>query len=326
MHSVFERLSKAATRGFALLVLAGAFAGLAQPEAFAWVLARAPLGTLSFPVINLLLGVIMLGMGMTLTREDFARVLRRPRDVAIGLAAQYGIMSLAAWLLVKLLRLPPDLAIGVVLVGTCPGGTASNVIAFLARGDVALSVAMTTASTLAAPMLTPLLTLLLAGERVPVDAAAMFLSILGIVVAPVAAGALARRFFARSIERSIALLPLVSVAAIMLIVASVVGANRGRLAASAAPAFVAVVLHNALGLAIGYALGRAVRMDAPRRRTLAIEVGMQNSGLAVALARTHFASMPAAALPGALFSVWHNITGPLLATWWTNRDGKSAAP
>lgn len=314
-----EALAGGASRWFALLVIAGAVAGYIWPVGFGWVL-RAPAEWFPGKPIEWLLGIIMLGMGMTLTAADFRRVLQRPWDIGVGLVAQYGIMSAGAWLLARVLGLPPELAVGVVLVGTCPGGTASNVITYMARGDVALSVSMTTASTLAAPILTPLLTLWLAGAQVPVNATGMFVSIVQIVVAPVALGVLARHFLSRAVESGVRVLPLVSVAAIVLIVAAVVGASREKILQAGALVFAAVILHNAFGLALGYGAGWAARMDETRRRALCVEVGMQNSGLAATLAATHFT--PAAALPAAIFSVWHNITGPMLASIWAkNRKG-----
>jgi bile acid:Na+ symporter, BASS family len=266
-----------------------------------------------------LLGLVMLGMGATLTPAEFREVLRRPRLVALGAALQFGIMPLAGWTIGHLLGLPPVLLAGLVLVGASPGGTASNVICYLARGDVALSITLTTVSTLLAVVLTPLLTLLYVGERVPVPAGAMLLSILQVVVLPVALGVLLNRLAGERIGGLKRLFPLISVAAIVLIIAIIVALNRESLASLGAEAGLAVILHNGTGLAAGYALARLLGQDETRARTLAIEVGMQNSGLAVALAVKHFSA--AAALPGALFSVWHNLSGSALAAWWSRRPG-----
>ena len=254
---------------------------------------------------------------MTLRPRDLAAAVSRPAAVVIGVLAQYTVMPLVAYGLSVALSLPPDLAVGVVLLGACPGGTASNVVTFLARGDVAFSVAMTSLSTLLAPVLTPLLTLWLAGQWIPVSAADLFVSIVEIVVLPVAAGLLAHRYASRLVRALTPSLPLVSVAAIVLIVAFVVGANRDRIASTAGTLAVVVVAHNLLGLTAGYGIGRAFGMPPARRRALTFEVGMQNSGLAASLAALHFA--PVSAVPGALFSLWHNLSGPALATYWSRR-------
>lgn len=267
--------------------------------------------------IQPLLGLVMLGMGMTLAPADFRRVAERPAAVAIGTGLQFAIMPLAGFALARALELPPALAAGVILVGACPGGTASNVVAYLARGDVALSVTLTTVSTLLAPLATPALTALYAGERVPVPAGAMLRDIAAIVVLPVAAGVAANALLGRRLERVARVFPALSVGAIVAIIAIVVALNRGRLAETAGAAALAVVLHNALGLALGWLGARALGRPEVEARTIAIEVGMQNSGLAAALAAAHFP--PAAALPGALFSVWHNLSGAALASWWSRR-------
>ena len=305
---ILVALSRSAGRYFALWVVLGTILGSIRPELVAWV----------GPHIPFLLGVIMFGMGMTLSGSDFKNALRRPREVAAGVLAQFTIMPLVAYGLALGLKLPPDLAVGVVLVGACPGGTASNVVTYLARGDVALSVSMTSIATLLAPVLTPMLTLGLAGQWIPVSAGALFLSIVKIVVLPVAAGVLAHRFLSKIVAQMTPLLPLVSVSAIVLIVAFVVSANLDRILATAATVFVAVALHNLFGLGLGFALARALGMEESKTRAVTIEVGMQNSGLAVSLAVLHF--NPAAAIPGALFSVWHNLTGPALATYWARKS------
>lgn len=303
-----ERLAFLATKFFAPLVLLVGVAGAVFPPLFLWVL----------PFIAYLLGLIMFGMGVSLETEDLRRIGRRPWEALLGVAAQYGVMAGVGWLLARGLGLPPELAVGVILVGTCPGGTASNVITFIARGDVALSVSMTAASTLLAPILTPLLTLWLAGATLEVDAAAMFLSILWMVLLPVLLG-LGVRLAAG--QRAIAAAPafsLVSIVGILLIVGGVAGASRERLLASGALLFLAVALHNGIGLALGWAIGRLGGFGPRQLRAITLEVGMQNSGMAAALAAKHFT--PEAALPAAIFSVWHNITGPALASWWNRNE------
>jgi BASS family bile acid:Na+ symporter len=270
------------------------------------------------PAILPLLSMVMFGMGVTLTLNEFGEVLRRPRLVGLGVLLQFGVMPLAAWIIGQALGLPPALLVGLILVGTCPGGTASNVICYLARGDLALSITLTAISTLLAVLLTPALTWLYAGERVPVPAMEMLLSIAKVVLAPVALGVLLNRWMGPKIRAVQRIFPLVSMTAIVLIIAIVVALNRGNLATVGVATAVAVVLHNGAGLAAGYWITRALGYDTVRARTLAIEVGMQNSGLAVALATKYFSA--AAALPGALFSIWHNLSGSALAAWWSRRS------
>jgi BASS family bile acid:Na+ symporter len=269
------------------------------------------------PAIEPLLGIVMFGMGVTLAPRDFAEVGRRPWMLGFGATLQFGIMPLAAWGVARALALDPELAAGLVLVGSCPGGTASNVICYLARADVALSIALTALSTVLAVVATPLLTDVYLGRSVAVDVVGMMRSILQVVIAPVALGVALNAWLGPRLRRAQALLPLVSMAAIVAIIAIVVALSHARLARVSAAAGLAVVLLNALGLAGGYAVPKLVRVPEAQCRTLAIEVGMQNSGLAVALAVAHFS--PLAAVPGALFSVWHNLSGSLLASVWARR-------
>lgn len=264
-------------------------------------------------LISVMLGVVMFGMGMATKIEDFKVVFARPRDIAIGCAAQFTIMPALAWALSRLFGLDEALTVGVVLVGCCPGGTASNVITYLAKGDIALSVGMTGVSTLLSPFLTPALTLLLAGKTVAVNAAGMFVGILWVVILPICLGFAAKRFFPRIVERIVRYMPLVSSAAIAAILALVVSANWGKIATGGGTVFAVVVLHNICGLALGYLLASALHLAEPKRRALAIEVGMQNSGLAASLAAAYFAAYPMATVPGAIFSVWHNVSGAVAA-------------
>lgn len=273
------------------------------------------------PAIVPLLGVVMFGMGMTLSPGDFARVARRPGAVALGTALQFGLMPVIAWGVARGLGLSPMLTAGVVLLGSCPGGTASNVICYLARGDVALSISLTTVSTLLSVVATPALTWLYVGRVVPVPVLEMLLSILEIVIAPVLLGVAVNRLWGSRLAPVKAVFPLISVAAIVVIVAIIVAANRPSIMHLGGVLAAAVVLHNATGLALGYAGARLLGGDVRLARTLAIEVGMQNSGLAVALAHQFFSS--AAALPGALFSVWHNLSGAALAAWWSRRPSSA---
>ena len=265
-----------------------------------------------------LLGLVMFAMGMTLTADDFLTVLRRPFPVVLGVVLQFLLMPLAAWVLAKLAGLPPQLAVGLILVGCSPGGTASNVICYLAKGDVALSITLTTVSTLLAIIATPLLTLLYAGATVPVPAVDMLITILKVILIPVLLGVLANHFFHRSLVVVRDLFPVVSVAAIVVIIAIIVALNQGQLENLVPGLAIVVILHNLVGLAGGYWLPRVLGRELRECRTLSIEVGMQNSGLAVALAVKYFSV--GAALPGALFSIWHNLSGSLLAAYWSRQD------
>jgi BASS family bile acid:Na+ symporter len=264
-------------------------------------------------LISVLLGVVMFGMGLATKVEDFKVVFRRPLDIAIGCAAQFTIMPTLAWALSRLFGLDEALTVGVVLVGCCPGGTASNVITYLAKGDLALSVGMTGVSTILAPFLTPALTLLIAGKTVDVDASGMFVGILWVVILPILLGFAAKRFFPKATEKAVRFMPTVSSVAIAIIIMLILAVNAKRLFTGGLTVFIVVVLHNVCGLALGYMLAAALRLAEPKRRALCIEVGMQNSGLAASLAAVHFAAYPMAAVPGAIFSVWHNMSGAFLA-------------
>lgn len=288
----------------ALLILAAALLALAFP---------ATLGHIRPTVINYLLGVVMFGMGLTLNLNDFRIVFSRPKDVIIGCLAQFTVMPLLAWTLTRIFSLDEALALGVVLVGCCPGGTASNVITYLAKGDLALSVGMTGVSTLLAPFLTPLLTWALAGKNVDVNIANMFLSILWVVILPIVVGLLVKWLWPRFTERVVDYLPAFSSLAIAFIVAIVIAANAEKLLVGGLMIIVVVILHNVCGLSLGYLIGRLLRLSEPKKRAISIEVGMQNSGLATSLATLHFAAYPLATIPGAIFSVWHNLSGATVA-------------
>jgi BASS family bile acid:Na+ symporter len=295
---------------FPLWALAFSVIAFSWPEAFA----------AAKPAIVPLLGVVMFGMGMTLTPANFTEVLRRPRIIGLGVLLQYLVMPLAAWVIGIALELPAELIAGMVLVGACPGGTASNVVCYLARGDVALSITLTTVSTLLAILFTPLLTWIYVGQSVPVPVASMLWSIFKIVLLPVTLGILVNRTFGQRLHNLKHVFPLLSVAAIVLIIAIIVALNRDNLATMGAVVAVAVILHNLMGLTAGYGVPRLLGADERTCRTLAIEVGMQNSGLGVALAMKYFSA--AAALPGAVFSVWHNLSGSMLAAFWSRHGSK----
>lgn len=267
-----------------------------------------------------LLGLVMLGMGMTLLPEDFRNVLGRPKPVTLGVALQFILMPFMAWTVSEAMGLPVELALGMVLVGSCPGGTASNIICYLARGEVALSITLTAVSTLLAAFLTPLLTWLYIGHKVPVPVSAMMVNIVTIVLAPVALGVFINYRFSDRIQVVKRIFPGLSVVAVILIIGIIIANTHAQLARLALPVTAAVCLHNLSGLAGGYGLAWLFGCDRRTRRTLAIEVGMQNSGLAIALVELTKFPLPAA-LPGALFSTWHNISGSVLAAVWGRRDG-----
>lgn len=294
-----------------VLVLAAALLALTLPSVFSGI---KPI------VINPLLGIIMFGMGMALKPADFRIVLSRPRDVLIGCLAQFTIMPLLALVLSWLFALDEALAVGVILVGCCPGGTASNVITYLAKGDLALSVGMTATSTLLAPVVTPSLVWLLAGKSVDVDVAGMLLSILWVVILPIVAGLTVKWLWPKYTEKATAYLPAVSSLAIAFIVLIVISANAHKLLVGGIVIVAVVVLHNLCGLGLGYLIGRLLCLPAPKRKAISIEVGMQNSGLASSLATLHFAAYPMATIPGAIFSVWHNISGAIVARLYARSD------
>ena len=305
--SAADRDAKIAVTVFPVLVILAGLVGFLAPEAI-------KPGTSAVPY---LLGVVMFCMGLTLTPPDFSSVAKRPWAVALGLVAHYVIMPAAGWVIALALNLPPELAVGVILVGCAPSGTASNVMAYLAKGDVALSVAVATVSTLVAPLVTPALTLFLAGSFLNVDAGGMVIDIVKTVLLPVVLGLVVRLFLAKAVAKLLPALPWISAIVIAGIVAIVVAGSATKLAAAGGIVFLAVVLHNGFGLGLGYLAGKLGRLDHKARRALAFEVGMQNSGLAATLAAAHFS--PLAALPSAVFSVWHNISGAVVAAWLARR-------
>ncbi len=304
---LLETISDLAGKYFAVWVILVAAVAYLIPEPFL------PLGS----YITILLGVVMFGMGLTLKPVDFKLVLQKPLPVITGVLAQFIIMPLGAFVIAYVMGLPNELAAGLVLLGSVPGGTASNVMVYLAKGNLALSVAMTSLSTLLAPLATPLILLALAGQWLPVDPYAMFLSIVQVIIIPITLGLVLKKVFPGTVEKSLNVIPLISVAAIIIIVSAVVSANVGNIATSGMLVFSAVILHNIFGLALGYGTGVMMKLDESKRRAISIEVGMQNSGLGVALATAHFG--PLAALPSVIAAVWHNISGPIIATYWSKK-------
>ena len=288
----------------AVIVLAVAALALFVPGSCLWIRTS---------WINYLLMLVMFGMGLTLRPEDFVIVFKQPKNIVTGCLAQFTIMPLLAFGLGRAFGLEEGLLAGVILVGTCPGGTASNVMTYLSGGDVPLSVGMTGVNTLLSPVLTPAITYLLLRTTVRVDAAGMFFSIIRVVIVPILLGLIINRIAGEHKERVSELLPLVSVTAITLIVAAVVSHNSERIFQTGAVVFIVVILHNILGYAAGFLLGLTLKLPAAKKKALAIEIGMQNSGLASSLAGSAFPDLAMATVPGALFSVWHNISGALLA-------------
>ncbi|MFZ3579585.1 bile acid:sodium symporter family protein [Virgibacillus sp. DJP39] len=309
-----EKISNFAGNTFALWVIFFALLSFFLPGGFTWIA----------PHIALLLGIIMFGMGLTLSLSDFKAVFQAPKSVLVAVFTQFTIMPLLAFGLATVFQLPAEIAVGVILVGCCPGGTASNVMTFLAKGNTALSVSVTAVATLLAPILTPALTLLLASKWLPVSAGSMFLSIVQIVLIPIVLGIVIRMLFRKQVEKSVTVLPLVSVIGIVAVASAVVAINTENIIKEGLVIFGVVVLHNVLGLILGFGIARLFKFDFRDQKAISIEVGMQNSGLGATLALAYFS--PIAAVPSAIFSVWHNISGPILATWWGKKSEEIEPP
>ncbi len=306
---MLNRLAALIERGFLPLAVGFSALALVYPPLFAWIRPHIALG----------LGIIMFGMGLTLEFADFLRVFREWRIAGIGIVLQYTLMPIIAWALCAAFRLPPEAAIGIILVGCCPSGTASNVISYFARADVALSVVMTLGSTMLAPLATPALVELLAGHRIEVQFWSMVKSVFWIVVFPLLDGLILRRLLRERLRPLLCIFPSISVLTIAAVIACVVALNQKTILAFPALIMAAVVVHNGLGFLSGFLAARGLGAGRTAARTISIEVGMQNSGLAVALAGAFFG--PAAALPGAIFSLWQNLAGVTLARVWA-RDAE----
>lgn len=309
MWSFCQRVSQALSAHTSAFIMGVAVLSWFFPNVFGWVRGQAQ---------AMVLGAIMLAMGMTLTAEDWRVLARRPWDIFVGVCAQYGIMPLLALALVWGLDLPRGIAVGLLLVGCCPGGVSSNIMSLLGRGDVAYSVGMTATTTLLSPLVTPLLILWLAGERVEVHAAELFRSILWVTVLPIAVGTLLNRFVGHRpvYHRVCSVLPGGAVLALACIVGGVVSAQGSQFFTQGLLIFVGVFLHNGLGYILGYLVGMGMRMPMPKRRTISIEVGMQNAGLATVLATQHFRFLPEAAVAAAISCAWHSLSGTLLAAFF----------
>ena len=307
---VLQKIGKFAGNTFAIWVLFAAGLAIWIPEYFTWI------GS----YITILLGIVMFGMGMTLKLDDFKLILQHPKGVIIGIVSQFVIMPLLAFALAKVFNLPPEIAVGVILVGCCPGGTSSNVMTFLAKGNTALSVTITSCTTLLAPFVTPALIYLLASEWLPVSFMAMFMSVIKVVLIPIILGILAQFLFRPLVEKSVDILPTVSVVAIVMIVAAVVSGSRDKILETGLIIFAIVILHNGLGYLLGFLVAKLFKLKYDDQKAVSIEVGMQNSGLGAQLAMAHFD--PVSAVPSAIFSFWHNISGPILATYWGSKANK----
>lgn len=306
MESV-KKVSHFIGKYMAIIILFVAALCLLKPEAGLWIQTN---------WINELLMVVMFGMGLTLRLEDFKVIFTKPKDVLIGFIAQFTLMPLIAFAVGKFLGLETGLLVGLILVGTCPGGTASNVMTYLAKGDVALSVGMTSVNTLMAPIMTPTITYLLLRTSVHVDVFAMIMSIIQVVIVPILLGLLINKVLGEKIQKILDLLPILSITAVLLILACVVSHNAELILHTGPSIFLAVILINLLGYAGGYAVGKIFGLSLDKKKTLAIEIGMQNSGLASSLGSSCFAGVAGATVPGAIYSIWHNISGAILASIW----------
>lgn len=303
-----NKIAKLISKYFGVIIIVFMILGFITPGMFKWVTSK----LFGQSVINYLLGLIMFGMGMTLSLKDFKLVLERPFQILLGTLTQFTIMPLLGFFLAKIFGLEQALLVGIVLVGTCPGGTSSNVISYMAGGDVAYSVTMTTVSTLLAPILTPAITYFLVKQSVSFDPIGMFINIVQVVILPIAAGIIIKTIIKEKAEVANDFTPALSTIAIACIVGGVIGANVDNILSSLGLILVVVILHNGLGYLLGYSVGKLFKLGKKKSITLSVEVGMQNSGLAASLAASQFAAMPMAAVPAALFSAWHNISGAIL--------------
>ena len=304
-----KRIFNSIEKYYFIIILIAVGISLAYPSSFSWVLSEIN----GVNILNLLLSVVLFTMGTTLKVDNFVNVFRHPREIVVGISAQYIIMPLLAFLVASLFSLDAALTVGIILVGTVPGGTASDVITFLANGDVALSVSLTAVSTLLSPLLTPIITLLLIGNRIHFDPTQMFISIVQIVIIPIALGLLLNYKFPSFCDKLKDYLPAISSLVVCLIVAGVIGANKQAILTSSGIVIVVIVLQYFIGMLLGFLLGYLVGMGRKRIITVAIELAFQNSGLSTSLAKTHFPNLAQATVPGALYSVWQNFAGSILA-------------
>lgn len=299
-----SRISEKITQNIGLIIVIFSVVAFFIPDYFSWMT----------NYTTIFLALAMFGMGTSIESDAFKKILKNPRDIFIGSLAQFTIMPLLAWVLAVGFDVNRDIALGIILVGACPGGTASNVITHIAGGNVSMSVSMTILSTLLAPIVTPFLVYLLAGRWVEVSILAMFRSVVTVVLIPVLMGIFAKKLSPEKMEKSKSIFPLISSLAIILIISGIIGANSEKIAKSGLIVLLIVMIHNALGLLLGLGVSKLFKMDYDKQTALSIEVGMQNSGLAIQLATANFALNPLATLPGAIFSIWHNISGSIFAS------------
>ena len=304
-----KRIFKFIEKYFFIIILLAVGISLLYPNSFAWVLSEYS----GINIINLLLSIVLFTMGTTLKADDFINVFKNPKGIAVGISAQYIIMPLIALALARAFSLDTALTVGLVLVGTVPGGTASDVITFLAKGDVALSVSLTAVSTLISPLLTPVITLLLIGNQIHFNPVDMFISIVEIVIIPIIVGLILNYKFPDFCEKLKDYLPTISSIVICLIVAGVIGANKQAILTSSIIIIAVIVLQYFIAMSLGFAIGRFAGMERKQIITVAIELAFQNSGLSTSLAKTHFPDLSQATVPGALYSVWQNFAGSILA-------------
>lgn len=303
-----EAVGKWIGRWFTVLVVVWAAFNYFVPQTSKWVI----------PNTSYLLGIILFGMGLTLRGEDFARIVKRPLPVILGTIAHYVIMPTIAWLLCLIFHLQGATAVGVILVGSCPSGTSSSVMAYLAGGDVALDVSIETLSTLLAPLALPGLLMLYAGKYVTIPTQSLFLSTVRIVLVPIVLGVVIHTLFGKKIDYITKALPLVSQTAILLIIGAVISANHAELfTATTALVIPVVMLHNLSGYGLGFLFSKLIRLKDPQRKAITFEVGMQDSSLGATLSMLYFS--PAAAIPSTIFSIWHNISGSVLSSYWRGR-------
>lgn len=310
MSKLILSLSQYASKYIGVLVILISLFAFLSPSMFEW----------ATTYTSLLLGFAMFGMGMTINANDFKNILRHPKDVFIGCLAQFLVMPLISYLLAVTFNLPTPIAIGVILVGCCPGGTASNIITHIAGGDTTLSVSITVVSTLLCPILTPLWIYLLAGQWVDVSILSMITSVVKVVLVPIILGIIINYKMKNKKEYLSSVMPLISVVSVLLLIAGIVATNKEQLLICGSTVFIIIILHNVIGMILGFTIAKLFKMDLPKSTAVCVEVGMQNSGLAVSLALSNFATQPLCAVPGAIFSIWHNISGGILASIMKKRS------
>ncbi|MDU4026426.1 MAG: bile acid:sodium symporter family protein [Anaerococcus sp.] len=302
-------ISQKISKNIGIIIIVFSLIAYFSPQYFSWMTSYT----------TIFLAIAMFGMGTSIDTRDFKKIIKNPKEVLIGSLTQFTIMPLLAWLLAITFHVNKDIALGIILVGSCPGGTASNVITHIAGGDVSMSVSMTILSTLLAPIVTPALVYLLAGRWVDVSIIAMFKSVVKVILLPVLLGISIKKINPTAVSKSKDVFPLISSLAIILIISGIIGANADKIAQSGLIVLVIVAIHNAIGLLGGLLVAKLAKMDYDKATALAIEVGMQNSGLAIQLASVNFALNPLATLPGAIFSIWHNIAGSIFASIRKNK-------